>query len=185
MNLANQITIFRIVLVPVFAVLLVYESPSRTWMHTAALACFALACLTDALDGWVARRFRQTTRLGTYIDPIADKLLLLTGFSILGFWGGAPQALQIPMWVSITVLARDVIILIGAVLIFLLTGSLKAAPIFIGKATTLFQMATLLAVLAGAPGQALSALFVIVGALTAISGLLYIRIGGRLLQGAP
>jgi cardiolipin synthase len=184
-NLANQITIFRIVLVPVFAVLLVYESTSRAWMQPAAFACFAVACLTDALDGWVARRFRQTTRLGTYIDPIADKLLLLTGFSILGFWSGAPEAMQIPTWVSIAVIARDVIILIGATLIFLLTGSLKAEPIFIGKATTLFQMSTLLAVLGGVPEPLLRGLFVAVGILTVISGLLYIRIGGRLLQATP
>lgn len=182
MNLANQITIFRIVLAPVFAVLLVYATPDRPWVRTAALVCFSIACISDALDGWIARRLSQVTTLGGYIDPIADKLLLLTGFSILGLWSGTPEALKIPTWVAIAVIARDIIICIGAVLIFLLAGSLKPEPIFIGKMTTLVQMGSLIAVLAAAPGEILQAFFIGVGVLTAASGLLYIRIGSRLLH---
>lgn len=182
MNLANQITIFRIVLVPVFVVSLVYATSYQPWMRWVALGCFTLACATDALDGWVARRFSQITRLGSFIDPIADKLLLLSGYTILSFWTGTPETLQIPAWVAIAVIARDVIILIGAVLIFFLTNALKPQPIFIGKATTLLQMLTLLAVLAGAPQAILQILFVMTAALTIFSGFIYIRIGGRLLQ---
>lgn len=181
MNLANQITIFRIVLVPVFAVCLVYVSPDRPWMRLVALGCFALACFTDALDGWIARRLSQMTQLGSYLDPIADKFLLLTGYALLGFWSGAPADLRIPTWVTILVLARDVIILIGVVLILLTTRALKAEPILIGKATTFIQMATLLALLADAPAGLLTPLYDCVGILTVLSGFLYIRIGARML----
>lgn len=184
MNLANQITVFRMLLVPAFAVSLVYVSTDRPWMQHVALGCFALACFTDALDGWIARRFSQITTLGSYMDPIADKFLLLTAFALLGFWNGVHDNLQIPAWVAILVLARDIIIVIGVILIHLITGSLKAKPTMISKATTLVQMATLMAVLAGAPQEALDTLYVAVGAFTTVSGLVYIRIGSQLLQTA-
>lgn len=181
MNLANRITMLRIFLVPLFVASIVYLSPERPWLLQAALAFFALACLTDALDGWVARRFLQKTRLGSYIDPIADKLLLLSGYGLLAFWG-VPDALKIPAWVAIAVIARDIVIVIGAVLIFFITNSLKAEPTLLGKATTLAQMSALLAVLAGAPPPLRDVLYVLVTALTVLSGLTYVRIGGRLLQ---
>ena len=115
------------------------------------LGIFLLACLTDAVDGYVARKMGQKTVLGSYIDPIADKLLLLTGFLSLSFMGHLPPSMKIPAWVTISVVARDILIFIGSAMIFVIQGSLKAEPIFVGKITTVFQMSTLWVALIAAP----------------------------------
>ncbi len=182
MNLANNLTVFRILLVPIFAGSLFYYSPERGLLYGIGLGIFLLACLTDAVDGYVARKMGQKTILGSYIDPIADKLLLLTGFLSLSFMGHLPPSMKIPAWVTISVVARDILIFIGSVMIFVIQGSLKAEPNFVGKITTVFQMSTLWVALIAAPKFLQNAFFVSTVILTVISGILYIRMGGRLLQ---
>jgi cardiolipin synthase len=182
MNLANNITILRILTVPVFVGVLLYAGPDRGYLWPAALALFLFACFTDGIDGWIARRMGQMTVVGSYLDPIADKLLLLSGFLSLSFMTHLPESMRIPGWVTISVIARDIVIFIGSAVIFLTTGSLKPEPLFIGKATTVFQMATLIACLASLPTALQLVLFVMTTALTIVSGILYIRLGGTLLQ---
>ncbi len=182
MNLANNLTLLRILLVPVFVGLLTYYSPGREYLLTLSLALFIFACLTDALDGYLARRLRQMTVLGSYIDPLADKLLLLSGFLCLSFMDHLPLSMRIPAWVTIPVITRDVIILIGAMIIFITTGKLKAQPLFIGKATTVLQMTTLLASLCSAPYPLQLFLFIFTVALTAFCGLQYLRAGSAMLK---
>ena len=138
--------------------------------------------MTDALDGYVAKKFDQRSVLGSYIDPIADKLLLSSGFLSLSFMPHLPPQMHIPGWVTLCVISRDVIILIGAALIFLSTGTLKAAPLFVGKLTTVFQMTTLCAVLFEIPQEIVRLLFIVTVAFTFISGILYIRMGERMFQ---
>lgn len=144
-----------------------------------AVTVFLVACLTDALDGYVAKKLRQTSDFGSYIDPIADKLLLASGFLSLSLVEKLPAAMRMPLWVTIPVISRDVIILIGSTLIFLSKGTLKARPLMVGKATTALQMATLCALLLSAPEVLRRALFVSTVALTALSGVLYIHMGER------
>ena len=182
MNLANHLSVLRIILVPVFIGSFLYYSPEREWCYTLGLAIFVLACLTDGVDGYVARRLNQKTVLGSYIDPIADKLLLLSGFLSLSFMSHLPGWMHIPAWVTIPVITRDVIILIGSAMIFLTTGSLKAEPIFIGKLTTVIQMGTLFVALIPFPGALKNTLFILTVSLTVLSGMQYIRIGGKLIQ---
>lgn len=181
-NLANYLTIFRIFLVPFLVASLFYYSPERSSLRVAALAAFAVACLTDALDGWLARRLNQISEIGAYLDPIADKLLLLAGFVCLSFMGNLPEEMRVPAWLTLTVITRDVIILTGAASIFLTTGKLHPQPLWVGKATTFFQMATLLAALLSAPAPFRPALNALTFVLTVASGFSYIRMGGRLLS---
>lgn len=181
-NLANNLTILRIVLVPAFVGCLLYYSPEKPWLHAAAIDLFLLACLTDGLDGFLARKMNEMTTLGSYIDPIADKMLLMSGFLSLSFMSHLPEAMKIPAWVTITVISRDVVIVIGSLLVFVSTGRLKAAPLFIGKLTTVCQMATLFVslILLGQPWR--NFFYGLTVAFTLVSGVRYIRMGGRLLQ---
>jgi len=181
-NLANRLTVLRILLVPVFIASLLYYSPERNYFYFVSLAAFLIACLTDGLDGYLARKFHQKTLLGSYIDPIADKLLLVSGFLSLSLINHLPDSMRIPAWFTILVIARDVIILIGSLMIFLTTSHLKAEPLYIGKITTVFQMIALFLSLLSAPEQVKSLIFIITGFLTLLSGIQYIRMGGKMLQ---
>jgi cardiolipin synthase len=135
MNLPNLLTILRILLVPVFINLLIYKhSPS-------ALRIFLLASFTDGLDGIIARAANQRTTLGTYLDPMADKLLLTAAFitlSVLQF---------IPVWVSVIVVSRDIILVLGALVLHLVQGEFIIAPTPLGKATTFFQLVYVILIL--------------------------------------
>lgn len=182
MNIANRLSVLRILFVPLFISSLMYYSADENLFHYVALSVFLIACLTDGLDGFIARRLGQKTVLGSYLDPIADKMLLLAGFLSLSFMTHLPDEMKIPVWVTIPVITRDAIILLGATMIFLTTGKLKAEPLFIGKLTTVSQMATLVAALMLAPGDLRFYLHLISVFLTVVSGLKYIQIGGRLVQ---
>ncbi len=181
-NLANHITFARILIVPAFILSLLYYTPQNSRLRWIAAGLFLAACFSDALDGFVARKFNQKTVLGTYIDPIADKLLLLSGFISLSFMRNLPASMKIPGWLTTLVISRDVIILIGATLIFLSAGSLKVAPLFVGKITTVLQMASLGAVLLDFPHGFAPPLFLVTAVFTAFSGILYIRMGERIFQ---
>ena len=182
MNLATQITVLRILLTPLFVTLLLYYGPGRERLHYYAFAVFAAACLSDAVDGYLARKLDQKTVLGSYLDPVADKLLLLSGFLSLSFMSQLPPAIRIPAWVTIPVLTRDIIILIGSAMIFLTTGKLTAEPLFIGKVTTFCQMAALFVALLATTEAVRMAFFTATVALTVASGIGYLRMGGRLLR---
>ena len=182
MNLANRITLSRIVLVPLFIASLLYYSPERPYLGGVAAILFLTACISDALDGWLARRRNETTELGSYIDPIADKLLLLSGFLCLSWMPHLPDEMRVPAWATISVISRDFLIVTGSIIIFFTTGSLKPRPIFIGKLTTVVQMATLLAALLMAPENLRLALDYSTIFFTIWSGALYVRMGGMVLK---
>ena len=131
LNLPNLITLLRIGAIPIFLILLVDER------YTEALIVFILAGITDSLDGLLARWLNARTTLGAFIDPLADKLLLVSSFVILAFLG------DIPRWLAVLVIMRDVIILIGYSVLFFVTGhAIEVRPTLIGKASTFFQLLT-------------------------------------------
>lgn len=133
LNLPNIITLLRIGAIPVFLILLVDER------YTEALIVFILAGITDSLDGLLARWLDARTTLGAFIDPLADKLLLVSSFVILAFLG------DIPRWLAVLVIMRDVIILIGYSVLFFVTGhAIEVRPTLIGKASTFFQLLTVI-----------------------------------------
>jgi cardiolipin synthase (CMP-forming) len=132
---ANQITILRLVFVPIFAILVIGRHDAG------ALAVLAAAAASDVLDGVVARTFRQVTPLGVALDPIADKVMMSTAFITLSYRGA------LPWWLTIMVLSRDAAILILALLIILVAGYRPFPPTILGKASTVVQVITLFAAL--------------------------------------
>jgi len=175
MNWANRLTVFRIILVPVFIISILYHRLSL------AFGIFLLAALTDALDGYIARTFNQKTQLGTMMDPVADKMLLLSAYISFSLVKGLPAYIKMPVYVPIVVISRDVIILIGAAFIYLITGNLEVKPTALGKITTCFQIFTIIALLVQFMYS--NWLWNITVVFTAISGLDYIRIGARQING--
>ena len=182
MNLANRITIARIILVPVFVASLLYYSVERPYLHSLALILFLTACASDALDGFLARRRGETTELGAFLDPIADKILLLSGFLSLSLMHNLPMSMHMPARVTLSVLSRDIVIVIGSMLIFFTKGALKPQPIFVGKATTVVQMLALFGTIVSAPETVRLLLNVSTVFFTLWSGVLYVGMGSRILQ---
>ena len=133
---ANQITILRMAFIPVFVILLLYHHLG--W----AFFVFLLAGISDGLDGLMARWLQQKTSLGALLDPIADKLLLTTAFVVLSIKDLDLPNL-IPLWLTILVLSRDVVLLVSTLVILLITGHRNFPPSIFGKATTLIQIITL------------------------------------------
>ena len=129
LTVANQLTILRIVLVPFFVLLVVYGRLG------AALLVFMTAGATDALDGLIARRAGQRTSLGAWLDPMADKLLLLTTFIVLTL-PGISLTNHLPLWLTILVISRDIVIVGVVAVVNLAVGPRTFKPSFLGKATT-------------------------------------------------
>lgn len=128
---SNQITLLRLVFVPVFAILVL------DFHYRAALAVLLASALSDMLDGTIARLMHQESALGVALDPIADKILMTTGYLTLSFRGA------LPWWLTIVVLSRDVAILATALLICLVAGYRPFLPSLLGKAATATQVSTL------------------------------------------
>lgn len=143
MTLANRITLLRLFLVPVFAGLIVSYTPDRLWARHAALFVYAVAAASDALDGFVARAYDQKTKLGTVLDPLADKLMINIGFVFMA----VNDHFGIPYWFPPIILLRDIMIVMGAYLINEFYGPVRVRPRVTGKATTLLQMSFVIAVL--------------------------------------
>lgn len=126
---ANQLTLLRMVLIPPFAILLFYEY--RGW----ALVVFLAASITDLLDGLIARRTGQKTTLGAWLDPMADKLLLVTMFVMLTL-PGMGSANRLPVWFTILVLSRDIAIVLTVAVVNLAVGPRTFRPSIFGKIAT-------------------------------------------------
>lgn len=173
LNLANKISIARIILIPFFVAAVIYGR------HDIALAVFGLAAISDGLDGFIARTFRQKTALGMVLDPVADKLLLVTAYILLAMTANLPAALRLPPYVPIVVISRDVIIVLGSVIVYLMKGDLKVSPSILGKVTTFFQMVTIVSVLIYFSYSWV--LWNVTVLLTIVSGIDYIRRGAHLL----
>lgn len=135
MNIPNSLTILRIFLVPVYIGLLVYGHFQQ------ALFVLFVAGVTDALDGTIARRANQRTQLGAFLDPLADKLLLTSGFITLS------TIHLIPSWVTIVVVSRDVMLLLGTAVAKLTDTPVDISPTFLGKGTTFLQLSYVLLVI--------------------------------------
>jgi len=175
MNWANRITILRIVLTPIFIAAILYHRLGL------ALAIFILASITDGLDGYIARVRQEKTRLGAIMDPMADKLLIVSAYISLSIVTGLPEYLKMPVYVPIIVISRDVIILLGALIIYLNNGRLDIKPTVLGKVTTTLQMITIVSVLLQFIYS--SWIWNVMIVLTIVSGLDYIRMGSRQLNG--
>jgi cardiolipin synthase len=130
MNIPNFLSLLRIILVPVIVIFLIQESYAKV------LIVFVIAGLTDALDGAVARLLNKQTKLGSFLDPLADKILLSTSFISLAIFG------LIPSWLAVIVISRDFMILLGIVILSMMSVTYEIKPVFVSKVTTTLQIAT-------------------------------------------
>jgi len=169
MNLPNFLSLLRIILVPVIVIFLIQGSYAK------ALIVFVVAGLTDALDGALARLLNKQTKLGSFLDPLADKILLSTSFIALAIFS------LIPSWLAVIVISRDFIILLGIVILSMMSVTYEIKPIFVSKVTTTLQIATVFfaLLLKTVTYDIISYNWIIVlswltAAFTIISGLIYI-----------
>jgi cardiolipin synthase len=177
MNIPNLLSLTRIILVPVFVIFLIQDK------YYNALITFIIAGLTDALDGTMARLLNAQTKLGSYLDPIADKLLLTTSFVILAILG------IVPSWLTVIVISRDFIILLGIAILSLMSINFEIKPALIGKITTTLQIGTIFLVLLYKAfthnlsyNCILTLFFWLTAAFTIVSGVVYISKGIKIIN---
>jgi len=172
LNLPNFLTLLRIVAIPIFLILLV------DGRYHEALGVFVAAGVTDALDGAIARLMHSKTTLGAYLDPAADKLLLLSAFITLSFMN------EVPRWLTVLVISRDVVVVLGYFLLFTMTQeTMEVRPSICGKLSTFFQLASVTLVLVSLVRADLSsdvvetAIFYLAGLMTTAAGAQYVYRG--------
>src|SRR5205085_12486533 len=152
MTTANKITIARIWMIPAYETMAIYYGESiqrhepQEWMRFTAISIFLIAAVSDGLDGYIARRYKQRSSLGVILDPLADKGLLLSEIITLSIsnWSEIdPSYGKFPAWFPVLVITRDIVIVVGAAVIQLLIGHVKVKPHWTGKVATVLQMAAI------------------------------------------
>ncbi len=185
MTTANKITIARILLIPFFVVQVLYYVQSGNELYRLlAVVCFGICALTDALDGYIARRYKQKSELGTLLDPLADKLLLVSGVVLLSLDNG-PRFNRLPLWLVTTIVGRDALLALGWVVIHHVCGKVVVRPNIVGKLATVLQMLTVWWVLLKWHSGWLEFLTISAAVTTGVSGLLYVWDGIRQLSASP
>ena len=176
LNIPNSLTLTRIVMIPVFITAITYSR------YRLALYFFVIAGITDLLDGLVARLTNQKTALGTFLDPLADKFLLVSSFILFAIYG------WIPKWLAIAVISRDLIVVIGWLLIYMITHNPRVETIMLGKLAIALQLCTLAYILLAVNYTSLPPvpgfLLFLTTLTTALSGLQYIYRGFKITNAA-
>lgn len=171
MNLPNWITISRIFVIPVFVIfMLKYKQVSLEHYRYMAVVVFLFAMLSDAIDGAIARVRNQKTVLGSLLDPLADKLLLIASVVLLSLPIAGLQ--RLPIWIPVTFISRDIILILGFTVSFMYGRELEIQPNLVGKLTTLFQMLTVIWILLAIPHS--NYIWRTAGTLTVVSGFFYV-----------
>jgi CDP-diacylglycerol--glycerol-3-phosphate 3-phosphatidyltransferase len=188
LTLSNRITILRILTIPLFALAVIYylagagRGEPSAYLRWGSMVVFLLAGLSDALDGYFARSRNERTRLGTVLDPLADKGLLLCALILLsGPWGRVFEP-HIPIWYVLMVISRDVILIVGSVVIHFMAGHVVVQPRLSGKASTVLQMIIIVWVLAQGEPTVMSWLLGAATVFTLLSTAVYILDGVRQLE---
>jgi cardiolipin synthase (CMP-forming) len=185
MTTANRVTIFRILLIPFFVTeVLYYVNTGKGVHYFLGVLSFAVAAICDGVDGYIARRFNQRSELGAILDPLADKLLLVSAIVLLSF-DHRPYLQTIPLWLTGTIIGRDFLLLAGLIVIQMTVGKVKVRPRFVGKAATVLQMVVVLWVLMKWNERWLPACALGTALCTGVSGLLYLWDGTRQLSAHP
>jgi cardiolipin synthase (CMP-forming) len=179
LTLANKITIARMLFIPFFILLVLYfeksaaQSEPDSMLRWSATGVFLAIFLLDALDGYVARKRKEISRLGTLLDPLTDKAMLLSALVLLSLPSTA-FAFSLPVWFVVLVISRDVILVGGALIIQSLVGKVTVRPRIAGKLTTFFQAMVILWVLLGLTQRILAGMVGIAATLTFISAVQYV-----------
>ena len=192
MTTANKITVVRILMIPAFVTMAIYYGQSiqrhdpLEWQRFTAIAIFLIAAVSDGLDGYIARRYKQRSALGAILDPIADKGLLLSGIITLSIsnWNEVgPDYGRFPAWFPVLVITRDAVILVGAVILHYFIGNkMRIKPSWTGKVATVCQMCAIAWVMLQLHFLPLIFVVFVAGIFTLISGVIYVMEGVRQLQ---
>ena len=173
MNIPNTITLIRVILIPFFIDLMIYG------YYRPALMVFVAACLTDALDGLIARLTNTRTSLGAFLDPVADKLLIVSSFITLAILR------HLPVWFVIIVVSRDIILAFGSFVISVSGHHLTIRPSVFGKITTFLQLLSVTLTLAliayGMQTGYLKSVYWLSAVMTVVSGVQYVLQGMKLM----
>lgn len=176
-NIPNILTLVRILLTPLFVILLL----KNQFLY--ALLVFSIAGISDGLDGFLARYFDQRTELGATLDPVADKVLLISAFVCLAVQGAIPD------WVAVLVISRDILIVIGIAILTLNNIEYEISPVLSSKMTTVLQITTVIVTLLGEKMPGFGTIHPILlwttSGITILSGFQYVFIGMNILQNAP
>ena len=191
MTTANKITVARILMIPAFVTMAIYYGQSiqrgapLEWQRFTAIAIFLIAAVSDGLDGYIARRYKQRSALGAVLDPIADKGLLLSGIITLSLtsWSEVePESAKFSVWFPVLVISRDAILLVGTLILYFLNGKVQLKPHWTGKIATVLQMFAIGWVMLQLRVVPLFYVVLAAGAFTLISGIVYVTDGVRQLQ---
>ncbi len=153
LNWANRITIIRILLVPPFVSLMLKTNDvalsygAQNAMRYAAVLIFLLMAISDGVDGYLARTRNQITKLGAFLDPIADKLLMISACLLLASQRGHVRGFLLPPTVVVLIIGKDMFLLIGFAIVYFITSRIRIAPVFIGKLATTLQLSMVAAIL--------------------------------------
>ena len=146
LTIANEITLLRIVLIAPFDICMLKMHTLNAFRY-AALAIFLVMAISDAVDGYIARTRQQATRLGAFLDPLADKLLITCSVILLAAPQTAVKDFLLPPTVVVLIIAKDLLVVLGCLIVYLITSSLKIVPISAGKLGTVLQLAMVTAIL--------------------------------------
>jgi len=178
LNWPNRITLLRIILIPVFVMLMQYSRKApieqAEIFRIYAIVVFLICAISDALDGFFARILNQETKLGVILDPLADKFLLTSAIIILTFHNPVLVA-KLPIWFSCLVIGRDFLIILGSIVVYMIIGDINIIPSKIGKWTTAFQMTTVIWILLKLPNPFI--VIIITTVTTIYSGIQYVLFG--------
>ena len=173
MTVPNLITTIRIILAPIFVIYLIDDQ------FLSALIIFVICGVSDGIDGLVARIFKQKSKIGTYLDPLADKIVLIAAFVVLSIRG------YLPTWLTVTVIARDLVILLGVFVLFLNQLEFNIKPSILSKINTCLQFITVIAILSKGffafTSNQYIYLFYITAFFTISSGLHYMQYGFKMI----
>lgn len=146
MNIANFLSCLRLFFLPFFLIALLYYSPDKEYLRYLAIALALLSFLSDGLDGYLARKKGLETNLGSFLDPLGDKLLINSGFIVLILKPEFRVNLNLPIWVAGVIILRDVFLALGSFILHL-KNKLKIVPSYLGKSAVVLQMVSILAAL--------------------------------------
>lgn len=151
LTLANQITILRILLIFPFVICLLKTGFPHygDWFRGGAVLIFVIMAISDALDGYWARKHKQVTALGAFLDPMADKLMITCASIVLCVPQTAIEGFMLPLTVVVLIIGKDILLLLGFIITFLLTGQIHIRPVWAGKASTFLQITMVFSILIG------------------------------------
>ena len=166
LTLANQITILRILLIfPFIICLLKTGLPDYgDWIRGGAVLIFLIMAISDALDGYLARKNKQVTALGAFLDPMADKLMITCACVVLCAPQTAIEGFALPLTVVVMIIGKDILLLLGFIVTFLLTDQVHIRPVWAGKVSTFLQVVMVFSVLIGPEAALLIAIWPVITA---------------------